>query len=344
MSTNLPLFDPRRVKLRAAHAAPGALFALCLDDSSRTLFGAGTDGAVYAVNLADDGPAAVRRWTLHDNYVSGLIHLDGQLISCGFDRQLIWTDAATGRRVRALTAHDGWVRRLVATPDGKRLVTIGDDMCLKVWDAAGRAIHSLLGHAAKTPEGYLSALYGLAVSPDGNHAASADRAGFVRVWDLARGTTAAEFRAPEFYTFDAAKRARGIGGIRGLAFSADGNRLAVSGIGVVTNVDGFVGPCRLELWDWKAARRISHGQDNHQAILNHVAFGPTYTWLNSWLIGAGGGDGGGALVFWQADSGEPPTVVKPRGHLHAFVINRSGDELYAAGHQGFQIWQLNDRA
>jgi WD40 repeat protein len=337
MKTDKPIFDVKAVKLLAAYNAPGTLFAVCLDATRRTLYGAGMDGAVYAVDLAAEKPAAVKRSAVHDNYVSALLPRQGQLISAGFDRRLLWTDLDTGKRVRSLVAHDGWVRKLAATPDGERLVTVGDDMRLKVWEAAtGKPIASLSGHAPRTPEGYLSALYTAAVSPDGKYAASGDRAGFVRIWDLSAGSTLAEFRAAELYTFDARKRARAIGGVRGLAFSPDGSRLAVSGIGPVTNVDGFVGPCRVELWDWKAMRRVAVGEHKHQAILNHVGFGPE----RSWVIGAGGGDGGGALVLWDATSNTAPHIAKPKGHLHAFVLDAAGTRLYAAGHGGFQVWQL----
>ena len=78
------------------------------------------------------------------------------------------------------------------------------------------------------------------------------------------------------------------------------------------------------------------GEHKHQAILNHVAFGP----LSSWLVAAGGGDGGGALLFWDSAGTSGPHVAKPKGHLHAFVLDAEGKCLYAAGHGGFQIWQL----
>ncbi|HEY7314713.1 MAG TPA: hypothetical protein VH643_35525 [Gemmataceae bacterium] len=337
MKTDKPAFDPKAVKLLAAYNAPCTLFAVCLDEPHRTLYGAGMDGAIHAVDLAAEKPAAVKRWPAHDNYVSTLIQRQGQLVSAGFDRRLIWTDLDTGKQARSIVAHDGWVRKLVPTPDSERLVTAGDDMRLKVWDAAtGKPIASLAAHAPRTPEGYLSALYAVAVSPDGKYAASGDRAGFVRVWDLSAGKALAEFRAAELYTFDALKRARAIGGVRGLAFSPDGSRLAVSGIGPVTNVDGFVGPCRVEVWDWKAARRVGVGENKHQAILNHVAFGPEGTWL----IGVGGGDGGGALLLWDSAGTAAPHIAKPKGHLHAFVLDAARTRLYAAGHGGFQVWRL----
>ena len=330
-----PAFDPKAVKLAAAYNAPGILFAVALDPG-KTLYGAGTDGALYAVDLAAAKPAAVRKWALHDNYVSGLAIRGDTLLSAGYDRKLVWSDRKTGRVMRTVNAHDGWVRKLALTANGSRVLTIGDDMRLRVWDAdRGTELATLAGHDPKVPEGYLSAIYALAVSTDGKYAATGDRAGFVRVWDLTAMCQTAGFRAAELYTFDSVKRARAIGGVRGLAFSPDGIRLAVSGIGPVTNVDGFVGPCRIELWDWRAGERVRIGQDKHQAILNHVAFGPA----GAGAVAAGGGDGGGAIVFWDT-AGTPPHVAKPKGHLQAFALDSAGTRLYAVGYGGFQVWQL----
>jgi WD40 repeat protein len=337
MNAKTAPIDPKKVKLLATVATPGTLYALALDEARRRLYGAGSDGGLYVIDLkAEKLDTATRKATLHDNYVSSLVLRDDELISGGYDGRIVWSDAE-GKRVRAVTAHDGWVRKLALTPDGKQVVSVGDDMLVRVHDAAsGKLTASLPGHERLTPEGYLSALYAVAVSPDGKHAASGDRAGFVRLWDLAAGKAVASFRAKELYTFDAVKRARAIGGVRGLAFSPDGQTLAVSGIGPVTNVDGFVGPCRVELWDWKACKRTAVAQDRHQAILNHVAYGPK----GAWLVAAGGGDGGGAIVLWDLKSA--PAVVKPKGHLQAFVCDAAGETLYAAGHGGFQVWKLRD--
>jgi WD40 repeat protein len=329
-------FDPKSVRLIGSVKTPGILFGAALDEEGRTLYAAGMDGALYSLDLSNPWAMAAKKGRLHENYVSSLALRGDTLISTGYDRKIVWSDPATGSVIRSVGGHDGWIRKLVLTPDCSRFATVGDDMRLIVWDAeTGQQLTEMKGHDTRVPEGYLSALYALAISPDGRFAATGDRAGFVCVWDLTSYKQIAGFRATDFYTFDPVKRARAMGGIRGLAFSADGSRLAISGIGAVTNVDGFVGPCRIELWDWKAGKRVAFGQDKHQAILNQVAFEPT----GSWLTAVGGGDGGGAIVFWDSTN-TTPQVVKAKGHLQAFTMDAARTRLYAVGHGGFQVWAM----
>ncbi len=334
---NPSAFDPTQAKLVSSCKAPGTLYCQWFDEAGNKLYGAGSDGALHVVDLSAVTEAATKKWPLHENYVTGLVKREAVFISSSYDRTLAWTDAETGVLIRRVPAHAGWIRELVMSADGQRVVTVGDDMQVKVWNAqSGEALSTLSGHASQTPEGYASALYAVAVSPNGRHIASGDRAGEVRVWDVEAGKPAASFRVSEFYTFDAQKRARAIGGIRGLAFSADGARLAISGIGQVTNVDGFVGPCRVEVWDWQGGKPIFAGNDKHQAVLNHVVFCQTAPWM----IAAGGGDGGGVIAFWNQSSPMPQHLANPKGHVQSFCLDSDSRRLFTAGHEGFQIWQL----
>jgi WD40 repeat protein len=217
----------------------------------------------------------------------------------------------------------------------------------------------LAGHALRTPQGHPTALYAVAISPDGRFVASGDRIGEVRIWESDSGKLAQAFQAPILYTYDPRQRKRSIGGIRSLAFSPDGARLAVGGMGQVENVDGMAGKARVEIWDWQRPQPlVALEGEGHKGIVNHVQFVG-----NDWLLGAGGGSDDGFLALWRADlppatadipagaasaAGPSPSVelkpaapaklIKTGGHTHRFVINEANGELYAAGHGKLEIW------
>jgi len=338
MSAN---FNPQTAKLQTACEHPGTLYACCYDSGAGRLYGAGSDASIYCVKSTEGEPKSEKLWSHHDNYVSSLALLEGTLISAGYDRQLIWTDTKSGEKLHSCEAHAAWVRDLVALPEQNLIATVGDDMLVKLWDAeTGSFIRAMDGHTRQTPEGYTTALYAIAASPDGKTLASGDRIGEIVLWETETGTETGRLQAPTFYTFDSRKRARAIGGIRSLCFSPDGTRLAIGGIGRVTNVDGFVGPCRVEIWDWQSGDRVFVGQDNHKAVFNHLAFHPS----EPCLIAAGGGDSGGILAFWDFENDKLLQKAKPKGHLQHFVFDAAAPRILAVGFGGFQIWGFESPA
>jgi len=328
-------FDPAKAKLGSRLKAPGITYALAFDAEKQRLFGAGSDRAVYRVDLNQKKPQSKKAWQNHSNYVSA-IELHGKtLVSGGYDGKIIWTDISTGKVVRAVDAHKKWIRDFALR--GRHLASVGDDMLVKLWDVeSGKLMKQFAGHRKITPEGFTTALYAVAISPDGQTIASGDRVGSVCIWDSRSGKLLRRIQASAFYTYDPVKRSRSMGGIRGLLFSDDGNQLGIAGIGAVTNVDGFVGPCRIELWDWRAAKQTFAGQDKHNAILNDLAFVQD----DSLLIAAGGGDSGGVITFWDLKQKKLVHKVKPKGHIQQFVVDSKRNQILACGHAGFQIWKV----
>lgn len=336
-------FDPAKLKVKASYKHPGTFYALALAPDGKRLFAGSDDYGIHVFDLAAEKKDPVARWAGHDNYVSALVCLrrgDRPLVVSGsYDRKLAWWDAAAGKPLRTLEAHAGWVRDLAATPDGNRLVSVGDDMRVKVWETdTGKPLLSLEGHAPQTPQGHVSALYAVAVSPDGKFLASGDRAGEVRVWEADAGRLAQRFEVPVLYTYDGRQRKRSIGGIRALAFAPDGNHLAVGGIGQVGNVDGLAGPAHVEVWDWrKPARRLAAGAQGHKALINSLLFHP-----DGWLVAGGGGSDGGLLAFWKTDfAGQKEPIShrhKTDGHVHRVGLSASGTEVYAAGYRKLEVW------
>lgn len=341
--------DPNKAKIKTSFKHPGTLYSLCLDAAGQRAYAGSDDYGVYLFDLDDEKntkrePAAV--WKAHDNYVTGLARLDQHIVSASYDRKLIWWDPKTGKPTRTIDdAHAGWIRGLEITPDRQRLVSVGDDMLVKIWDAkSGKLIHSLAGHAKRTPQGFVTALYAAAVSPDGKHIASGDRIGDVRIWETASGKQVGNFQVPVLYTYDPRQRKRSIGGIRALAFSRDGNTLGVGGIGQIGNVDGIGGPALAEMWDWRKPefRYTADGKGN--GMINHLLFHAS----DPYLLGSGSD----FLALWKIDAPPPAPKEKDKKpkldakrhkakiNIHRSCLRKNGTELVAAGYNSLDVWSL----
>lgn len=342
--------------------AEGSLLALALDPSNGAAFVGGTTGELLKFDAHADA------WDLElqlagERYVAAAALVDAtsaksQLVVGRYDGSLAWYDVAANadklnekpvRKVAA--AHRGWVRDLVAFDDGRKLASVGDDMLVKVWDARdGKLLAELAGHPTETPQGYVTALYAVAASPDGRYLASGDRAGAVFLWDVEKRCEVRRLACPELYTFDGEKRDRSFGGVRQVRFSPDGKLLAVAGIGQVTNIDGFVGPCRVEVWDWQKGKRVAVCDDEHKAVIND------FVWSSDGkrLTGAGGGDAGGVLLVWDVDAAtiekaakeniKPTLKAKFSGYTHRVAWLETDQRLLAAGFEGVQLWDLTTLA
>jgi WD40 repeat protein len=334
--------DPTKAKRLKACDHKGAFQSLALQ--APQLYAGSDDYGIHVFDLSADRKEPVACWTKHDNYVSAVVAVKPFVISGSFDRNVIWW--RDGKPERKVEAHRGWVRDLAVTPDAKVLVSAGDDMVVKLWEVeSGKLIRTLEGHEQRTPQGHITALYAVAVNPDGKHLASGDRHGTVCVWETDSGKLAQRFQVPTLYTYDPRQRKRSLGGIRALAFSRDGNWLAVGGMGQVENVDGLGGLVHVEIWDWKKPIvRCTAGAQGHKGMINRLQFHPG----SAWLIGVGGGSDNGFLAFWQIDKladnavKELPTVhrIKTDGHLHAFCLDAAGKELYTAGYHKLEVWTL----
>ena len=99
-----------------------------------------------------------------------------RLASASLDQTVRLWDGTTGRPIKVLRGHSGWVDQVAFSPDGKRLVSASHDQTLRMWDAAdGEPIAVLRGHA-----GFV---WSVAFSPDGALIASSSEDTTVRLWD-----------------------------------------------------------------------------------------------------------------------------------------------------------------
>jgi WD40 repeat protein len=141
-----------------------------------------------------------------------------------------WDDA------RLSDGHRAAARRAVFSPDGRLLVSVGEDAKIIVWDfASRRRLVTLTEHTA--------AVTALTFSPDGKWFATGDMNGTVIVWDAARLMVVTTLG-------DQLQK------VGGLAFSSDGRLLATTSTGPTSG--------RTILWavgSWQKLREWPRGAD-----------------------------------------------------------------------------------
>lgn len=312
------------------------VFSVARQPNSERLFLGCSDFKVYDLDLTQPKPEP-KELGAHASYVTSVTLAGKALVSGGYDGQLIWWDTEKREQVRSVEAHQKWIRRVVATRDGKIVASVADDMACRLWDAeSGKQIRELRGHQEKTPHHYLSMLYALAISPDGKQLATADKVGHIVVWELETGKQLTTLEAPVMYTWDPTQRRHSIGGIRSLTFSPDGKLLAVGGMGKVGNIDHLEGKARVEVFDWqKGERTHEFPGDKFNGLVERLEFHPQ----GDWLLGAGGA-GDGFLMFFDLAQKKVLRQDKVPMHVHDLTTNEAVDTLYVVGHNKIILFEM----
>jgi WD40 repeat protein/serine/threonine protein kinase len=111
---------------------------------------------------------------------------DGRhLVTGGAGRVVDVWEAATGREVGTLGAHDRQIRGLTFSRDGRRLASASSDGIVKVWDAARLAEHQEPLAVLRTRTAW--EILNIAFSPDGDRLVTGGAENTVKVWDLTTG-------------------------------------------------------------------------------------------------------------------------------------------------------------
>jgi hypothetical protein len=307
-------------------------FAVARVSGTDTVYLGGSDFKVYSADLAA-AKFEPKELYGHETYVTGVALAGKTLITGGYDGKLTWFDTAASKTIRTTDAHAKWIRKVIASPDGKLVASVADDMLCKLWDAAtGKVVHELKGHKELTPQNFGSMLYALTFSHDGTMLATGDKVAHCIVWDVKTGKELGACDAPIMYTWDKVQRLHSIGGVRALAFSPDGKQLAVGGTGKIGNIDHLEAKGRVEVFDWKASKQLAEFVSDKQGIVNRLAWSPCGSWL-----AAAGGAGEGFLLFYDAAAKKSLRQDKMPMHVHDFHLTDDCKELVCVGHNRITV-------
>jgi WD40 repeat protein len=201
----------------------------------KVIVAGGFDGRVRRWNCAADGLPELPPLNGHHAWIDGLaFRAEGEfLFTADSWGQLACWSGYTSEQPAAIwrheQAHDGWLRDLAVSPDGKLLASCGSDRVCRVWSIDdGKKQHELAAYG----QDLLHVLW----APDGTLLTGDDR-GIVKQWRL-DGSLVRQFDASVLYSLS---RLQDVGGVHALAIDREGKLLAAGGVipkngGTVTGV------------------------------------------------------------------------------------------------------------
>ncbi|MBI4676935.1 MAG: hypothetical protein HY748_05075 [Elusimicrobia bacterium] len=220
----------------------------------------------------------------------------GRVVSGDAGGEMRLWEAATGRQIGSWRAHDGPVTAAVFAPDGKRIYSGGDDGTIIVWGAEGKHIQDWSAHSA--------AVVALAFSADGRLLASGGRDAQRKIWNVAQGGLAAQWKKREEASVLTA------------AFSADGKSVLFG------SDDGTLRVCGLSKKETESAPPCD--------VLKFEGCGRTLPFPDGGRVVSACANGD--IVRWDLGTGKDRVTAKGGGaRVNSIALSPDGRLLVSGG-------------
>ena len=199
-------------------------------------------------NLPEGAKARLGKGSINDITCSS----DGALLAVASQIGIWIYDIQTREALALLTGHTGSVERVSFSPDGKTIVSGGQDNIVRLWDVETQTQIGKL-------EGYTGGPDSIWFSPDGHTLVSRDDDNTLRLWDV---NTQTQIHTLEGYT----------GSVESVSFSPDGKTIATGGQDEIVRL-------------WEVSTRTEIGRlEGHTWAINSVVFSPDGTTIASGSI------------------------------------------------------------
>ncbi|MEO1131221.1 MAG: HEAT repeat domain-containing protein [Cyanobacteria bacterium J06639_1] len=149
-----------------------------------------------------------------------------QAIFVGGNDGIIRVFDSSWQLVHSYKAHRGSISKMLASADGRYLVTGGNDRTVKVWHLPSYRVVQSWIH----PKGWVTSL---AMTPNGRYIFAGGQYS-IAIWDAQTGTAVETIQAPNSF-------------VRALALSPDNNTLFSAGV---------ARSGAIAIWDWQAGRQL----------------------------------------------------------------------------------------